>query len=137
MCTAASLTTGSPLPAGAVAANCAAKPCFKTGCPGFPPPAESDDSVNLPIAVSPAFIGEILRPYRQRSRYLKEAVITHFRDKASEGPAATSGLITAEGKFAIEESCYIDDPATSTPSSSTSATTSSPTSCSASAWPRA
>ncbi|MEZ0303101.1 MAG: FcoT family thioesterase [Hyphomicrobiaceae bacterium] len=109
MCTAASLTTGSPLPAGAVAANCAAKPCFKTGCPGFPPPAESDDSVNLPIAVSPAFIGEILRPYRQRSRYLKEAVITHFRDKASEGPAATSGLITAEGKFAIEESCYIDD----------------------------
>lgn len=63
----------------------------------------------MPITISPAFIAEVLRPYRQHSRYLKEAVITHFHDKASEGPAANAGLITAEGKFAIEESCYIDD----------------------------
>jgi hypothetical protein len=109
MCTAASLTTGSPLPAGPVAAACASKSCFKPGCPAFPLPKASEEGVNMPITISPSFIGEILRPYRPISRYLKEAVITHFRDKASEGPAATSGLITAEGKFAIEESCYIDD----------------------------
>jgi hypothetical protein len=109
MCTAASLTTGSPLPAGPVAAACASKSCSKPGCPAFPLPKASEEGVNMPITISPSFIGEILRPYRPISRYLKEAVITHFRDKASEGPAATSGLITAEGKFAIEESCYIDD----------------------------
>jgi hypothetical protein len=63
----------------------------------------------MPIEISPSFIAEVLRPYRPHSRYLKEAVITHFRDKASEGPAGNDGLIAAEGKFAIEESCYIDD----------------------------
>jgi hypothetical protein len=63
----------------------------------------------LPIDISPSFIGEVLCPYRNRSRYLKEAAITRFRDKASEGPAAATGLITAEGRFEIAESCYIDD----------------------------
>jgi hypothetical protein len=68
-----------------------------------------DIDKHLPIEISPFFIGEVLSPYRNHSRYLKEATITRFRDKASEGPAATTGLVTAEGRFEIAESCYIDD----------------------------
>ena len=110
MCTAASIpATGSSVSAAPIAASCAAKSCFKVGCLGFPLPVANEDGVNLPIAISPAFIGEILHPYRQHSRYLKEVTVTHFRDKTSEGPATAGGLITAEGRFAIEESCYIDD----------------------------
>lgn len=111
MCsTAPLLATGASLPAGlAVSAACETKPCFKLGCPKFPLPRANDDSVHLPLEISPTFIGEILHPYREHSRYLKEAAITQVRDKASEGPAATTGLVTAEGKFSIGESCYIDD----------------------------
>ena len=69
----------------------------------------NDLCLRLPISVSPAFIGEVLCPYRPHGRYLKEAAITHFHGKASEGHAGNDGLIAAEGKFAIEESCYIDD----------------------------
>jgi hypothetical protein len=93
----------------AAAASCAAKPCFKAGCPSFPLPAANDAEHRMPMPIAADFIGEILSPYRRHSRYLQEARIVDFRDKAAEGPAATTGLITAEGKFSIGESCYIDD----------------------------
>lgn len=89
-------------------AGCAGKPCFKSGCPAFTSPPVNENHATLPMAISPDFIGEILRPYRAHSRYLKSARLTHFADKAS---AATtqSALIRAEGRFSIDESCYIDD----------------------------
>jgi hypothetical protein len=110
MCsTALNYATGSSLPAGLAAAACAAKPCFKAGCPGFPLPAANDPAPRLPMPIEADFISEILSPYRSHSRYLKDARILDFRDKSNEGPAAATGLITAEGRFSIDESCYIED----------------------------
>lgn len=61
----------------------------------------------LPIAISDKFVADILSPYKPHARYLKSAEITRFRDKS---PADTKGpLVTAAGRFAIPESCYIDD----------------------------
>src|SRR5262249_4200745 len=55
----------------------------------------------LPIDISEAFVADILKPYRTNAKYLKSAQITHFMDKGS--------VLTGTGRFAIPESCYIDD----------------------------
>jgi hypothetical protein len=69
-----------------------------------------DPVSELPIGISDAFVAEILTPYRANAKYLRSAQITHFRPKASADTCAqNSGLVTAVGKFAIPESCYIDD----------------------------
>ena len=88
--------------------GCASKPCFKQGCPAFPSPSAEENHITFPLAISHDFIGEILQPYRAHSRYLKSARLMHVRDKSS---AATSdaAVIRAEGRFSIEESCYIED----------------------------
>ena len=63
----------------------------------------------MPMPVADDLLTDILRPYRARARYLRSAEITHVRDKNAEGVHACTGLITAKGRFAIPESCYIDD----------------------------
>jgi FcoT-like thioesterase domain len=93
--------------------HCATKVCSTRACgrlaeEGFegklaaPAPA-----VDLPMPITDAFVGEILKPYKPHARYLKSAEITHFRDKVQAG--ASDGLVVAEGRFSIPESCYIDD----------------------------
>jgi|GEM_PF-441829 len=61
----------------------------------------------LPIAISGEFVAETLRPYRANARYLRSAEITQVRDP--ERPAKGAPMVTASGRFAIPESCYIDD----------------------------
>jgi hypothetical protein len=113
MCSSASVAVADAQPLALVhglagSAGCASKPCFKLGCPAFPAPAGNENHATFPMAISHDFIGEILQPYRAHSRYLKSARLTHFRDKA--GAATTdAALIRAEGRFSIDESCYIDD----------------------------
>ena len=64
----------------------------------------------LPIAISDAFVAEVLKPYRANAKYLKSAQITHFSDKTStEKGAKDCAFVTGTGRFAIPESCYIDD----------------------------
>ena len=59
-----------------------------------------------PIHISDAFVAAILKPYRPNARYLKSAEITHLSDKTATKDAA---FVTGTGRFAIPESCYIDD----------------------------
>ncbi len=64
----------------------------------------------LPIGISDAFVADILKPYRPHARYLKSAQITHFRDKLlPDDGAKNPSFMTGTGRFAIPESCYIDD----------------------------
>ena len=67
-------------------------------------------SPQRPIDISDAFVAEVLKPYRPNAKYLKSAQITHFSDKTStEKGAKDSAFVTGTGRFAIPESCYIDD----------------------------
>jgi hypothetical protein len=62
----------------------------------------------LPMPISEAFVGEILRPYRLHARYLKSATITQFCPDVG-GPDSNTSIVTGVGTFSIPESCYIDD----------------------------
>jgi hypothetical protein len=77
------------------------------------PSLEARDISAPPLAISSAFIAEILQPYRDNAKYLKAAEITHVRAKSAVEAVAsvdeTAGLMTGRGHFAIPESCYIDD----------------------------
>lgn len=60
-------------------------------------------ATEAPLGVCRAFIADILKPYRPAARYLRSAAIESW-DGRHGAP-----LIEATGRFAIEESCYIDD----------------------------
>ena len=67
-------------------------------------------TMSLPIEISDSFVADILKPYRPHARYLKSAQITDFSDKtAANGGGKGSCLMSGTGRFAIPESCYIDD----------------------------
>ncbi len=70
-------------------------------------PADIGIGCLLPIDVSQEFVADILRPYRANARYLKSAQITHVRDPDSDGKGTP--IMAATGRFAIPQSCYIDD----------------------------
>jgi hypothetical protein len=70
--------------------------------------AHDDAAIQLPIVIEPDFVADILRPYKNNARYLKAATITQMHAKAAENAKALA-LVTAFGRFAIPESCYIDD----------------------------
>lgn len=71
---------------------------------------EEELNVELPIKIADDFTAEILRPYRDHAKYLKSAEITNFCDKAASAEFSNeTTLIAAKGRFAIPESCYIDD----------------------------
>src|SRR5215469_1090975 len=57
----------------------------------------------LPIDISEEFVAEILQPYRATAKYLRSAQITQVRD------AKSVPILTTRGRFAIPQSCYIDD----------------------------
>jgi hypothetical protein len=63
----------------------------------------------LPMAISDAFVAEILKPYREHARYLKSAELTQFSEDAQRTGDANASLVTGVGTFSIPESCYIDD----------------------------
>jgi len=66
--------------------------------------------LKLPITISEDLLTDILKPYRPNARYLKLAEITHFRDSDQvEKGAKDVPLAVGVGRFAIPESCYIDD----------------------------
>lgn len=103
---------------GRVDTGCSPNACKGWACPRFaggaiqrcPSALQGGGAVDLPIAVSPAFLDDVLKPYRPDAKYLKSAEITHFRDKTTAPDAAgSSGLVAATGSFTIPKSCYIDD----------------------------
>ena len=75
-------------------------------CPPEPCSCDLAAGRQLPIDISGAFVAAILKPYRVNAQYLKSAQITHFSDKTATKDAA---FVTGTGRFAIPESCYIDD----------------------------
>lgn len=76
-----------------------------------PPVVDASDMAaghNLPMDISDVFVTEVLKPYRPNAKYLKSAQITHLCDKTANG-AKDAAFVTGSGRFAIPESCYIDD----------------------------
>jgi hypothetical protein len=63
----------------------------------------------LPMAISDAFVADILKPYRKHATYLRSAEITQFSEKALQDSASDVSLVTGTGRFSIPKSCYIDD----------------------------
>ena len=102
-----------------LASACIKKSCYGSqSCPAVSAlateasPAAIEAKANaaqLPIAIADELVADILKPYRAHSRYLKSAAIAGFRDKADPASKATDPMVRATGRFAIEESCYIDD----------------------------
>jgi len=88
---------------------------------GKPPAfANGMKPAELPLIIPAAFTAEVLSPYRKNARYLKSAQIDDLRPmigtwKRSRSPPAHVArdgrptLMRASGRFAIGESCYIDD----------------------------
>jgi hypothetical protein len=76
-------------------------------------PSEGRDEIGgghrMPMAISDAFVADILKPYRKHSTYLRSAEITQFSAKALQDNASDESLVTGTGRFSIPESCYIDD----------------------------
>lgn len=64
--------------------------------------------VALPVRIAEDFVADILSPYKPHARYLKSAEITAYRDKQPKDEE-NGALVKACGRFAIPESCYIDD----------------------------
>ena len=62
----------------------------------------------LPVDIPDAFISDVLKPYRSHAKYLKSAQIVHLADKTSL-KAKDAAFMVGAGRFAIPESCYIDD----------------------------
>jgi hypothetical protein len=79
-------------------------------CPPVIDVSDTPAGHKLPIDISNAFVAEVLKPYRANAKYLKSAQIIHLSDKTStEKAAKDSAFVTGTGRFAIPESCYIDD----------------------------
>jgi hypothetical protein len=70
---------------------------------------EREGGHRLPMAISDAFVADILKPYRAHATYLRSAEITQFSEQALENNASDVSLVTGTGRFSIPESCYIDD----------------------------
>ena len=68
---------------------------------------DRDMRQRLPIAISDAFLAEILKPYRTYAKYLQSASITQFC--AEGGLQNSASVVTGTGRFSISQSCYIDD----------------------------
>jgi hypothetical protein len=62
----------------------------------------------MPMAISDAFVADILKPYRKHATYLRSAAITQFSEEALEDNASEMSLVTGTGRFSIPESCYIE-----------------------------
>ena len=77
--------------------------------PGFQNPVDQTSNHHLPMAISDAFVSEILKPYREHARYLKSAELTQFSEEALRDSASKESVVTGAGRFSIPESCYIDD----------------------------
>jgi hypothetical protein len=100
----------------AVAGNCSKEAC--TAKPSktadrlisypLPPPVCDEPDRQAPIEISPAFVADILSPYKAHARYLKTAEIASFREKSSDDKGK-GALAKGVGRFAILESCYIDN----------------------------
>ena len=63
---------------------------------------------SLPMIVPDRFVADILGPYRPNAKYLRSAEITQLREEDGS-PGRRVPILTAAGRFAIPESCYIDD----------------------------
>jgi hypothetical protein len=74
----------------------------------LPPPVRVEPDRQAPITITPDFVADILSPYKAHARYLKTAEIASFREKASDDKGK-GALAKGVGRFAIPESCYIDD----------------------------
>jgi hypothetical protein len=84
----------------------------------FPPPSmtalQADENVGeeprvdadhlLPIAISDAFVAEILKPYRSNAKYLKSAEITQFSEEANYDSTSKVSLVTGAGRFSMPAS---------------------------------
>jgi len=81
---------------GGIAEVCAPVPCARNLVTRSEPP----------IDIADTFIAAILRPYRVNAQYLKSAQIIHLSEKVA---ASDCAFVTGTGRFAIPESCYIDD----------------------------
>ncbi len=74
------------------------------------PAVFAESATQFPIKISDDFAADILSPYRRNAVYLKSAEITQFSEKASiVAGSDDQRLVTGHGRFAIPESCYIDD----------------------------
>jgi hypothetical protein len=80
----------------------AVSPSFVPAPPGVHLPGAGALSRVIPAS----FLTEVLAPYRDNAKYLRSAEITHVRGGAA---GEAGGLVTGRGRFAIPESCYIDD----------------------------
>lgn len=60
------------------------------------------------LPVDEAFFGEMLAPYKEHCRYLRDVEVEAPADGALAGWDGTSCLVRARGDFEIPESCYID-----------------------------
>jgi hypothetical protein len=100
----------------AVAGNCSKDACVGKACKpagrliSYPvPPAICEEpDRQAAISITPDFVAEILQPYKAHARYLKTAEIASFREKSSDDKGK-GALAKGVGRFAIPESCYIDD----------------------------
>jgi hypothetical protein len=63
----------------------------------------------MPIKIPEGFMADVLKPYRAHARYLKSAEITRCNTTVPPDGSKHASLITAEGRFAIDQSCYIED----------------------------
>lgn len=103
-----------PSHTGAFANNCSSRACSgackRLTALALPPEAGGGSLTRLPIKISDAFTTDILKPYRANAKYLRSAEITQFNDKSPGADSeAQRTLVTGAGRFAIPESCYIDD----------------------------
>jgi FcoT-like thioesterase domain len=100
----------------AVAGNCPkdgltakpSKPAARLISYLLPPSICDEPDRQAPIAISPDFVADILSPYKAHARYLKTAQIASFREKSSDDKGK-GALAKGVGRFAISESCYIDN----------------------------
>jgi len=68
------------------------------------------ESSGYTAAVPDAFLADILKPYRPNARYLKSATIgTVSRGSLAPRCPFSKRLLSGTGRFAIGDSCYIDD----------------------------
>jgi hypothetical protein len=74
----------------------------------LPPPVCDEPDRQAPISISPDFVADILSPYKAHARYLKTAEIASFREKSCDDKGK-GALAKGIGRFAISESCYIDN----------------------------
>lgn len=93
-----------PVPAGPVS-DCPASEAFDAMRLG-----RSHDRGQMPMGICGAFVTDILKPYRDNARYLKSANIISWRKaRAAHEPRCSGPLVVGSGRFAIGDSCYIDD----------------------------